>query len=479
MKKKDTKARMQIIFGALILALFFSVELYMMINYSEKYLIIAGIALIELIFLYVIIQGIFALKDEKEIRNEEQYDNVFKSEKASYLMLKKYFEEFEDKLNYLEKASKIPTEEIINAQKGIAKVIMNRNREGSEAMISTTEQITEQLTEVQKQSEALQSLLASCKDEIIVSQKAAGDSSEKSVQMQIQDLVVQMKDMELRLNTAISQNQKMIVQSAPVSYATAPEPVSEPAAASESVVAPEAIAEPEPVVAPEAIAEPEPVVAPKPIVEPEPVAAPEAIAEPEPVVAPKPIAEPEPAAASESVVAPEAIAEPEPAAASESVVAPEAIAEPEPVVAPEAIVEPEPVAASEAIVEPEPVAAPEPIVESEPVAAPEAIVEPEPVAASEPVAEPVQPAAEPASDSNRSLSPDEIAALFANMGNDSASETKEEPVTEPEPEVTEEPIAAEATEAPADSTPPMPDLSDPNKTLSPDEIAALFANMGN
>ena len=129
--------------------------------------------------------------------------------------------------------------------------------------------------------------------------------------------------------------------------------------------------------------------------------------------------------------------------------------------------------------EPEPVAAPEAIVEPEPVAAPEPIVEPEPVAASEPVAEPVQPAAEPASDSNRSLSPDEIAALFANMGNDSASETKEEPVTEPEPEVTEEPIAAEATEAPADSTPPMPDLSDPNKTLSPDEIAALFANMGN
>ena len=443
MKKKDTKARMQIIFGALILALFFSVELYMMINYSEKYLIIAGIALIELIFLYVIIQGIFALKDEKEIRNEEQYDNVFKSEKASYLMLKKYFEEFEDKLNYLEKASKIPTEEIINAQKGIAKVIMNRNREGSEAMISTTEQITEQLTEVQKQSEALQSLLASCKDEIIVSQKAAGDSSEKSVQMQIQDLVVQMKDMELRLNTALSQNQKMIVQSAPVSYATAPEPVSEP----EPVGIPKPIAEPEPAAASESVA------APEAIVEPEPVVAPEAIAEPEPVVAPEAIAEPEP------VVAPEAIVEPEPVAA------PEAIAEPEPVVAPEAIVEPEPVAAPEAIVEP----APEPIVEPEPVAAPEPI----------PAPEPVQPAAEPASDSNRSLSPDEIAALFANMGNDSASETKEEPVTEPEPEVTEEPIAAEATEAPADSTPPMPDLSEPNKTLSPDEIAALFANMGN
>ena len=58
-------------------------------------------------------------------------------------------------------------------------------------------------------------------------------------------------------------------------------------------------------------------------------------------------------------------------------------------------------------------------------------------------------------------------------------EAKEESVPEPEPEVTEEPVAAETTEAPVDTAPPMPDLSDPNKTLSPDEIAALFANMGN
>ena len=365
MKKKDTKARMQIIFGALILALFFSVELDMMINYSDKYLIIAGIALVELIFLYVIIQGIFALKEEKEIRNEAQYDNVFKSEKASYLMLKKYFEEFEDKLNYLEKASKVPTEEIVNAQKGIAKVVMNRTRQGSEAMLNSTEQIADQLAEVQKQSEAFQSLLSSCKEEIIAAQKSAGNSSEKSVQMQIQDLVVQMKDMELRLNAALSQNQKVIVQSAPASFGT----TSDEKSFLNEVMADEVADTDDDL---EETVEPEPVVVPEPNSAPEPVAAPEPIPEPEPVVAP-----------------------------------------------------------------------------------------------------------EPASDSNRSLSPDEIAALFANMGNDSTSEAKEEPVQEPAPEVIEKPTVAEKTEAPADSTQPMPDSSDPNKTLSPDEIAALFANMGN
>ena len=365
MKKKDTKARTQIIFGALILALFFSVELYMMINYSDKYLIIAGIALVELIFLYVIIQGIFALKEEKEIRNEAQYDNVFKSEKASYLMLKKYFEEFEDKLNYLEKASKVPTEEIVNAQKGIAKVVMNRTRQGSEAMLNSTEQIADQLAEVQKQSEAFQSLLSSCKEEIIAAQKSAGNSSEKSVQMQIQDLVVQMKDMELRLNAALSQNQKVIVQSVPASFGT----TSDEKSFLNEVMADEVADTDDDL---EETVEPEPVVVPEPNSAPEPVAAPEPIPEPEPVAVP-----------------------------------------------------------------------------------------------------------EPASDPNRSLSPDEIAALFANMGNDSTSEAKEEPVQEPAPEVIEKPTVAEKTEAPADSTQPMPDSSDPNKTLSPDEIAALFANMGN
>ena len=413
MKKKDTKARMQIIFGALILALFFSVELYMMINYSDKYLIIAGIALVELIFLYVIIQGIFALKEEKEIRNEAQYDNVFKSEKASYLMLKKYFEEFEDKLNYLEKASKVPTEEIVNAQKGIAKVVMNRTRQGSEAMLNSTEQIADQLAEVQKQSEAFQSLLSSCKEEIIAAQKSAGNSSEKSVQMQIQDLVVQMKDMELRLNAALSQNQKVIVQPAPASFGT----TSDEKSFLNEVMADEVADTDDDL---EETVEPEPVVVPEPNSAPEPVAAPEPILEPEPVAAPEPIPEPE------------------------SVAAPEPIPEPEPVAAPEPIPEPEPVAAPEPIPEPESVAAPE-----------------------------------PASDSNRSLSPDEIAALFANMGNDSTSEAKEEPVQEPAPEVIEKPTVAEKTEAPADSTQPMPDSSDLNKTLSPDEIAALFANMGN
>ena len=77
------------------------------------------------------------------------------------------------------------------------------------------------------------------------------------------------------------------------------------------------------------------------------------------------------------------------------------------------------------------------------------------------------PAAPEMDDPNKMMSPDDIAALISSMG--------AEPIPEP---MTGEAEEAPAAEAPAEDTPPMPDLSDPNKKMSPDEIAALFANMG-
>ncbi len=125
----------------------------------------------------------------------------------------------------------------------------------------------------------------------------------------------------------------------------------------------------------------------------------------------------------------------------------------------------------------EPVAVAEPVVEEPPVE--QEPVEPEPAA--EPIIEeaaPETPAGPDLSDPNKPMSPDEIAALIANMGVDDGLDEEPEVSAEPEvvaePEVAEpEPVVEEATE----EKPQMPDLSDPNKVMSPDEIAALIANM--
>ncbi len=89
------------------------------------------------------------------------------------------------------------------------------------------------------------------------------------------------------------------------------------------------------------------------------------------------------------------------------------------------------------------------------------------------VAETPSPAPSPetneAADSNKQLSPDEIAALFAQA----APATEPEPAND-EPDISLDDILNDKTE---ESSPTAAVSDDSNKQLSPEEIAALFASM--
>ena len=91
---------------------------------------------------------------------------------------------------------------------------------------------------------------------------------------------------------------------------------------------------------------------------------------------------------------------------------------------------------------------------------PEPVVEPSP-AVGEAVADTTD------SDPNRQLSADEIAALFA-----SANAGATEPESEPEPVSEAEPVSE-----PEPAKSPVVDLNNTNRNLTPDEIAALFSSM--
>jgi len=82
------------------------------------------------------------------------------------------------------------------------------------------------------------------------------------------------------------------------------------------------------------------------------------------------------------------------------------------------------------------------------------------------------------SDPDRPLSPEDIAALVAAA----SGGAEPEPVEEPEEPAMEEllPTEPEEIKEPEDAFASSGvDLSDPNRTLSPDDIAALIASLGN
>ena len=389
--KKQKKAKIQVIFLILISTLVLLADFYAIINYPKEYMLIAAITVIFMICLWGVISGFFSLNALKEDRREEQYDSIFKSEKASYLMLRKYFDEIEEKIEILQKESRIPTEDIINAQKAIAKVVINRNKENADAIMSSNEQLMETF-------EQLENRLKESNDFIIESQKNVIYENLKDIMEKQQALSDSIKDMEIRLSQAITAN--------PIQFTANVEVPKQPTDVPQAAPVMEAI--PEPVVEEAAIAEPEP--------EPEPVA----VIEPELVTeAPEPVVEPSPAA--EEAVADTTNSDPNRQLSADEIAALFASANG---------------GTGEA--------------ESEPPA-------------EEAVADTTN------SDPNRQLSADEIAALFASA-NGGTGEAKSEPsaeaVTEPVPEVKEEP-----------AKPPVVDLNNTNRNLTPDEIAALFSSM--
>lgn len=461
MKNKDSKARMQMIFGILLFAFIFMAELYAIVNFPKMFIVLAVLAAADLICLYVAIRGVISVYETKYARREEQYESIFKSEKASYLMLKKYFEEISVKLAYMEEASKIPTEEIVNAQKGIAKVIIKRSHENTDALMNSYEQLLDRFDTFQKGMDGFgtvagaykDEILSACKDEISSVQKDGKEqehSQDKEIAAKLQEIIIAMKDMELRLNQTIMNSQKVVVSqpqvSVPVATPVEPQPapqnhVEETPAEPEISPEPEESMEPEPEISPdlEESMEPEPEISPEP----------EESMEPEPEISPEP----------------EESMEPDPEILPDI---PEGESfEPEeepPVMAADEIIPPDP---EESIEEAEELVEPDPIPE-------DAIVE---EANDENLPEEELSPMPDLSDPNRAMSPDEIAALFANMGNDDNADKAGEPVEETvEPEDIPEPIEEPEAVKEAPLQPEEP--ADPNKALSPDEIAALFASMG-
>ena len=256
--KKQKKAKIQVIFLILISTLVILADFYAIINYPKEYMLIAAITVIFMICLWGVISGFFSLSALKEDRREEQYDSIFKSEKASYLMLRKYFDEIEGKIEILQKESKIPTEDIINAQKGIAKVVINRNKENADAIMNSNEQLMETF-------EHLENKLKESNDFIIESQKNVIYDNLKDIMEKQQVLSDSIKDMEIRLSQAITANPIQFTANVEMPKQTTDAPQS--ASAMESIPEPIPVNEPEPVVEIPHVPDPDPVVEPSPAAE--------------------------------------------------------------------------------------------------------------------------------------------------------------------------------------------------------------------
>lgn len=436
-ERKRDNYHLKIIFSVLIMVLSFLAELYIMIIRKGDPIFLAIFGLIFLFFSYILMNSIMQIQYMQAKIEKEDHEALQKSEKASYLIVKKSFEEIFQRLDSLERGIQLPTEELITAQKAIAKVNISRSKENTDALMNSNDQLLEKVMEFEE-------LLDNNNQKIINSQNQNMEQQIQNVILRQQELSAAITEVQLSLKNEIlqavntikaSQPQQVIMQQ-PVQPAMSTPVMEEPLV--EEPLMEEPLAE-EPLMEEPLVEEPlmeeslmEEPLAEEPLME-------EPLAE-EPLMEETPI--------DDTLVMPD-------------LSDPNKMMSPDDIAALLAGVGAEEVPVEEAMVE-EPLME-EPLMEE---ALEEAPLMEEPIIEEASAEEPMTdtPAMPDLSDPNKMMSPDDIAALIAN-----ASSGGDAPVPESEPVIEEEPEQEEEI--------PIPDLSDPNKMMSPDDIAALIANL--
>ena len=145
-KNSEKNVRFRINISLLVAVVLLVADLYAMINMPQKFIILAIITALFLVAIYFLVDSISIYLMAEKNRKEEQYDSIFKSEKASYLLLRKTFNDLYELIEKGNQSRKTNVEDIIHAQKAVAKVSMGRSKENADALMNSNDRIMEKIS---------------------------------------------------------------------------------------------------------------------------------------------------------------------------------------------------------------------------------------------------------------------------------------------------------------------------------------------
>lgn len=145
-KNSEKNVRFRINISLLVAVILLVADLYAMINMPHKFIILAIITALFLVAIYFLVDSISIYLMAEKNRKEEQYDSIFKSEKASYLLLRKTFDDLYELIEKGNQSRKTNVEDIIHAQKAVAKVSIGRSKENADALMNSNDRIMEKIS---------------------------------------------------------------------------------------------------------------------------------------------------------------------------------------------------------------------------------------------------------------------------------------------------------------------------------------------
>ena len=213
-KPKKIDVNRIMIFISSILIPFLWIDLYLVLKNASKMMVVGIIAALILVWTGLLVTYIHRMKNEEKAHSDEQVEELLRTGKANYLMQKKLAE----KIDNIGEKDAVPADEIITAQKAIAKLMLARNKENTDALMHSNEQVIEKTLEVEeKLSENSQQIMDMQRNlmdeklqELTQSQKLVLDNLndvKESLQSDMQDVLSNMihDTLEKELASAIEQ----------------------------------------------------------------------------------------------------------------------------------------------------------------------------------------------------------------------------------------------------------------------------------
>ena len=129
-------------------------------------------------------------------KEEEKIEELFRGQKANYLQQKKAAEQIAGVRDVLKESSS--TEDVITAQKALAKVTISRSRENAEALMNSNDKMMEKMKELVQSVE-------SGNGEVLSQQKAIIDDYIKEIMEKEQEILSGLQEMEASIRSEFSQ----------------------------------------------------------------------------------------------------------------------------------------------------------------------------------------------------------------------------------------------------------------------------------
>ena len=194
------KEKMKIGISIVIEAVLIMLEIYVLTQMQDQLLIAGAMVIPMALTLYFLILSIINVSQYNKRMEIERYEDLYNAQKASYLIVRKSFEELSKRLEDLEQVNNLPAEEIINAQKAVAKLTISRNKENALALMESNESLIEQLSSLERELKQNNSSIA--------------ERQEKLLEQTKKDLIERNRDLErqlLELQAKVAENRQIVM----------------------------------------------------------------------------------------------------------------------------------------------------------------------------------------------------------------------------------------------------------------------------